>query len=211
VIGAPTSRWTAKFDTWLGTRQEMACYRAVMGYLQGRANTILISPCEWASSPAVLAGGSAVVTAPFGQTSSQTPTATFSDTSLFEQDGTYAYLMGAQNQMDTSFFIQCFPAPLVGTFFSITPDFVENSFLHLITSLGQVGDPWSSGFSSGFGPNTIYSVQIEPPLRKAYLPGARLSFGRPLCRMRLTSDTAGEFVRMRSAESKPSLQFVEVF
>ncbi len=213
IVSSPSGRWTASFDTVLGTKSEIACYRAMMARLEGRANTILISPCEPTFSPAGLAGSAASVQAPFGQASGQSPTALFSDGSQFEQDGTYALAISTGAAGAITLQMSCTPPPLVGTYFSLTPTGSPDDWqLYLIRSfLFGSGSPWSGGFSSAFGPVNQYIVSIDPPLRSPVNVSTRLNFGRPLCRMRLTSDTAGPLTRTRTAWSTPSLKFVEVF
>lgn len=209
VVASLSGRWTAKFETFLGSRNEVTCYRALRAALDGRAGVILISPCEPAWSPAALNGGTAMVLV------THSDTTTFSDGTEYEQDGTYCYLGSNANALDETLNINCWPInPVPGTYFSIL-DSLGVYRLHLITSAkyNDVGSAFSSGFSSGFGSGVTpqFQITIRPPLREAYLAGQVLNFGRPFCQMRLAADTSGSLTRTRSSEAKPQLSLVEVF
>lgn len=74
-------------------------------------------------------------------------------------------------------------------------------FFSLGERLHRVQHHWQDG--------TAHRVMIEPPLRAAVAAGARLEIERPVCRMRMTTETEGLFDQVMDVLPRVTLNFAE--
>lgn len=74
-------------------------------------------------------------------------------------------------------------------------------FFSLGERLHRVQHHWQDG--------TAHRVMIEPPLRAAVAAGARLEIERPVCRMRMTTETEGLFDQVMDVLPRVTLSFAE--
>jgi len=193
IVASPSSRWRASlsFRIW-GTRLDpnrLLYWRTFASRMQGRSGSVLIGPWDQLT-PGRLAGG-LPATAPFSDG------ATFSDGSLFAQDGmagiALATAAGAINARTITFTYSGVTPPTAGQYFGL-----GGTSLYLADTFTNNGD---GTFTLGFSPG----------LRAAVAIGDRIEFERPRCTMRLMADDTARAKLQIGFVADTTLDLVEVF
>lgn len=190
MVQSDAGRWRAAIEfPPMKSNTKARLWRAMLAYMQGRANAILIGPYDTSNVPGVLAG-----------TADPNPVyhsdgSGFSDGSAYYQAMTPAEVVGAVASGATSMTIDMLAGHDIepGHYFSVIDR------LYIIRAAEEDADT-----------SDRWIVNVWPPVREAIAAGAIADFDRPLCRMRMENDDTGRLnFRFDHFTDAPQLQLVE--
>lgn len=186
VVPTMRARWVAQANFALHREAAVLQWQAFLAQMQGRLGTTLV-PVHSRFRPMDRDG----LPLPFCDT------ARLADAQTWEH-------FGFENE-DVPHITLAAAAPLRATEIGLT---LPNStglrpgqFFSLGDRLHRVQHHWQDG--------TSHRVMIEPPLRAAVAAGARLEIERPVCRMRMTTETEGLFDQVMDVLPRVTLSFAE--
>jgi hypothetical protein len=194
VITSGGGRWRASMEFMLAREEWVLSWRALLAQLQGRARRIEISPYD-AYNPSDANGRrlSPVGAATLG-TGDNGGALLFDLSGLGQMDAETVTLAANASLRATRITVSAVSSwmvPRPGQYFGIGKRLyiVENAYR------ATEADPWTLDFS--------------PPLREAATTGAIIITDRPMCTMRLASDSSGELSLDFSRWGSATLELVE--
>lgn len=189
VISGDAGFWRATFGAVVVTNgPRVQTWRAIAAKLQGRLFPILVPYCGMYQPFPLDTNGDPIFPS----------TVTHSDGTAFS-DGS-AYMSGVIRTVLN----QSLPERAVGG--SVTID---------VAGIIQPGHVFSFGermyelVDVTYLTETTATLRWQPPLREAVASGAELNFDRPVCRMRLASDSEMQLSLEMNKRGFPSVNFVE--
>lgn len=193
VVSSGAGRWRASMTFAIKGAASVQSYRAMLAALQGRTNTILVSPFDPYRPTDANGRRLSIVAA-----ASLDGDYLFDQTGFGQDDETViasvnagAALRATELAMD----LVDIEGPRPGQYFGI------GEHLYIVTAAWQEA------------PADPLSVRFWPPLREAVYAADRIILDRPVCRMRLASDDGGELAveRLLNTVLTTSLDFTEAF
>jgi hypothetical protein len=198
IVQSTAGRWHAQLTMKVALkryggnlRDRVFAARAVLAYLQGRANVILIGPSDSFNAPSPVAGGAQGLIK--GVTHSDGTT--FSDGTTYARFATPALLNANVAAGDMAATIALLAPGLrvdAGQYFG----FVPAGELYLINSV----------VDNGAG---VYAVTFWPPARLAHVAGEDVNFDTPLCAMRLAKDDSAQLAFSPGFVADQQLELIE--
>ena len=193
VVVTSSGRVIAKVEVGKlhGSRpNEILSARALKAHMRGRANSVLVGPCDAALGPAGLLLGVANLgpyDTPFDDD------ALFSDGTGFDQLPTPA--IAGENVASGSeqlyIIMTAGHVPQPGQWFGL-----KDKEIHLIDTVGDAG-------------GGLYRLTFTPTLRDAVIYGETINFDWPTCEMRARNDVFGQLDFQRMFEADFSVELVE--
>ncbi|WP_085044334.1 hypothetical protein [Ensifer aridi] len=190
VISGDAGFWRASYGSVVvTTRERVLTWRAISAKLRGRLYPILVPYCGMYQPYPLDANGKRIFTK---------PGIPHSDGALFSDES--GYLSGVIS------------AILVG---SLPVRAVNGNITVNAADAIQPGHVFSFGermyeiLDVTYTSETTATLTWQPPLREAVTAGTELNFDRPVCRMRLASDSEMQLQLDMNKRSFPTVNFVE--
>jgi hypothetical protein len=198
VVQSTTGRWSASFTFHISPHRPVGgngvlFFRWFQGYMQGRANSIVMPVFDRGLTPAGLAGS---LLAPVTHSDGTS----FSDGTLYDQPSTPAQFAGAWPVGALSLMVNMLAGqtPQPGQHFS------AGERLYRIES----AMPYLGLVVPGAAP-VYWTLDIWPPLRFAVTDGQWCEFDNPACIMRLAKDDGAQLALKPGYQGDVTIDLVE--